>query len=149
MTVTIATGVIINAPREEVFRLASNFDRQAAWMENVLSFRRPEDEVLRVGSRLQVTTQLGPWKSSFPLEITDWQEGSLLKVVHRNGFWGEGVFSFSDYGLGKTLMLWNEKVRVSLTRGGPLAEAAAKVALTIIMRRDLANLKYLVENQRN
>lgn len=136
----------VAAPRELVWRVLVDWERQADWMvdaeavEVLTPHREGEGVTLRVPTRvLGVTIQ-------DVLRVTRWEPDRVLEVAHLGRLIsGGGAFELDDEA-GGTRLRWWEDVDPPL---GPVGEVAARIALrpvlTWIFARSLARFARLCE----
>ncbi len=141
----ISVAVIIDAPREAVFENIRNVESHTAWMTDAKQITIVSPQRQGVGLRFTVHTRLGPLATLDEMEVTRWEPGHLIGIEHRGIVKGTGSFTTADYGIGKTLFSWDERLKFPIRLGGGLSDVPARLALQIVFQRDLNNLKRIIE----
>ncbi len=98
-----------------------------------------------IGTRMIVVTRVGPLRTRDLLEVTEWTENESIGVVHDGLVKGTGRFALTPAD-GASMFTWSEELRFPWWLGGPITTAAARPILERIWRRNLTNLRRLVES---
>ena len=100
------------------------------------------------GTTFDCLTRVGPFALVDSMEITRWDEGRAMGVIHTGLVTGVGEFRLKPSGRksARTRFSWNERLRFPWWMGGPLGALAAKPVMTLIWRRSLRRLADLVES---
>lgn len=97
-----------------------------------------------VGTRFECPTKIGPLRTNDKMVVTSWVEGTEIGVEHRGLVGGSGVFRLQADG-DKTTVFWTEELQYPIHFGGRAGATVSKPILRWIWRRNLSNLKELVE----
>jgi len=97
-----------------------------------------------VGTRMLVETRVGPLRTRDVIEVTGWEPGQRITVVHRGAISGEGVLQL-DAMAGGTRLKWSERLRFPWWWGGALTALLARPVLRWVWRRNLRRFERLVE----
>ncbi len=116
-----------------------------AWMEDALAIRFTSRRRTGVGTAFDCDTKIGPFRLVDHMEVTEWREGRVLGVRHTALVTGTGRFTLRSAGLRGTRVTWDEDLVFPPWLGGPMGALAARPVLRRVWRRNLANLKRLLE----
>ena len=142
----ISVSVGIDAPPGEVWRVVEPVEDHVDWMEDAVAIRFVSDQTRGVGTRTVVDTKVGPFRLADEMTVTEWVEGEVMGVDHTGVVTGTGRFTLRSDGRGGTVFAWVEELRFPWWLGGPVGELiGGKVVLGALWRRNLRNLKRLVE----
>ncbi len=97
-----------------------------------------------VGTRMEVLTVVGPFRTKDVMEVTDWVEGEAIGVRHTGIVTGSGRFRLEPVA-GGTRFTWTEQLRFPWLLGGPVTASLARPVLGWIWRRNLTGLKRRLE----
>lgn len=137
------------APREAVWDVLVDWERQADWMVDAESVHVLTPEREGVGVTVRCPTNLLGLTVQDVMRVTRWEEHELLEVVHLGGvITGTGAFELRDGpGDGSTIHWW-EEVDPPL---GALGEWGASWLVAPVVRRlftrSLTNLAGLAERE--
>jgi hypothetical protein len=81
------------------------------------------------------------------MEVIEWKEGRALTIRHLGAVKGSGRFSLRWRRNG-TLVVWQEWLRFPAWLGGPVANAVVTPFLRRVWKKNLRNLKAIVEASR-
>ena len=144
----ISVSIAIDAPPEEVWRVVEPVEDHVDWMQDAVAIRFATDQTRGVGTRTVVETRVGPFKLMDQMTVTEWVEGEAMGVDHTGVVTGTGRFSLTPDGRGGTEFAWNEVLHFPWWLGGRAGElVGGKLVLGSVWRRNLLNLKRLVESQ--
>ena len=136
----------IRATPDRVWDVIKDLEAQAAWMEDVRKLEVTSEKREGVGAVVEVNSDL----FGFPLihdvmEITSWEPGREMNVLHRGQFNGTGTFQLEAVP-GGTVFTWIEEFKPPL---GPLGEAGFALSvgphLRRVFRRSMDNVRRLSE----
>jgi hypothetical protein len=97
------------------------------------------------GTTFDCDTKIGPFRLTDRMEITEWRPRRVMGVRHVGLVTGTGRFTLRRRRGGRTRFRWDERLSFPWYLGGPVGAAVAAPVLRRIWRRNLANLKRLVE----
>jgi hypothetical protein len=118
------------------------------WMEDAVAIRFTSGRRRHgVGTTFDCDTVVGPFRFVDHMEVVEWRPRKAMAIVHTGLVSGEGRFVLRRRLRGGTRFVWDERLRFPWWAGGPLAGLTAAPIVRRIWRRDLANLKRLVESR--
>lgn len=146
----IVVGVEIDATPERVWDVVEPVERHVDWMHDAVAIRFTTDQTRGTGTQFLCDTKVGPFKLVDQMEITEWEPAKVMGVRHTGLVTGSGRFTLEPIDLGRrTRFTWAEDLVFPWWMGGPIgAWIGGKIALGPIWRRNLRNLKRLVEPPR-
>jgi uncharacterized protein YndB with AHSA1/START domain len=142
---SIRVRTTIDAPPREVWRAIEDIDRHVDWMEDAVAIRFTSRKHSGKGAAFECDTRIGPLRLTDLMEITEWSPRKTMGVRHVGLVTGVGRFTLRRARGGRTRFSWQEKLTFPRWLGGPIGGAAAKPILKRVWKRNLANLKRLVE----
>lgn len=89
---------------------------------------------------MAVETRVGPLRTLDVIEVTGWDEGHSIEVVHHGLVKGRGTLSATAQGE-QTLLSWEEDLSFPWWLGGVIAAWIARPALTALWRGNLDRLE--------
>jgi uncharacterized protein YndB with AHSA1/START domain len=137
-------SVDIAAPLDRVWAEAADLASHAEWMADAESIDFQTDQRSGVGTRMRVTTAVGPLRTVDLMEVTEWVEGRSIGVHHQGVVTGTGRFTLTPVA-GATRFTWSEKLAFPWYLGGPVTALCAAPVLGWVWRRNLAGLKRRLE----
>lgn len=108
------------------------------WMEDAVAIRFTSP------TTFVCDTKVGPLRTADRMEIVEWREGRSIGIRHVGLVTGTGRFTLRTVGPRRTRFTWQE----SLDLPWYFAPPVARLVLRRVWRRNLANLKRLVESAR-
>jgi uncharacterized protein YndB with AHSA1/START domain len=141
---TIRVSALIDAPPARVWESVRDISSHIRWMEDAEAIRFTSATRAGVGATFECLTRVGPLRLTDHMEVTEWEEPRRLGIRHVGVVTGTGRFSIEPSGSG-TLFTWEERLSFSWWLGGKLTGWAGAPVLTRVWRRNLSNLKALVE----
>jgi hypothetical protein len=143
----IVVSVEIDATPERVWEVVEPVERHVDWMHDAVAIRFTTDQTRGTGTTFLCDTKVGPFKLVDKMEITEWETARVMGVRHTGLVTGSGKFTLDAIDLGRrTRFTWAEDLVFPWWMGGPIgAWIGGKIALGPIWRRNLRNLKRLVE----
>lgn len=116
------------------------------WMDEAVAIRFTSTRRRGVGTTFDCDTRVGPLRTTDRMEITAWRPGRVMGIRHVGAVTGEGRFVLRRRLRGGTRFTWEERLVFPWWMGGPLgALVGGHVVLRLVWRRNLRNLKRLVE----
>ena len=128
----------------EVWAAIADIASQTRWMEDAVAIRFTSATRSGVGAAFDCDTRLGPLRLTDHMVVTEWDPPRALGIRHTGVVGGAGRFELSPLGDG-TAFAWAEDLSVPWWMGSRLGGAVAAPLLRRVWRRNLANLKALVE----
>ena len=143
----IVVSVEIDATPERVWEVVEPVERHVDWMHDAVAIRFTSEQTRGAGTEFLCDTKVGPFKLVDRMEITEWEAGRVMGVRHTGLVTGSGKFTLEPIDLGRrTRLTWAEDLVFPWWMGGPIgAWVGGKIALGPIWRRNLRNLKRIVE----
>jgi carbon monoxide dehydrogenase subunit G len=141
----IAVAVVIDAPPSVVWAVVERVEDHGRWMTDAASINFVGDRRRGVGTLMIVDTRVGPLRLADHMEITEWVDGYVMGVRHRGVVTGRGRFTLEAVGSTATRFAWTESLQFPWWMGGPLGGAIGGRVLAAIWRKNLKNLKAVVE----
>ena len=143
----IVVSVEIDATPEQVWDIVEPVENHVDWMHDAVAIHFQTEQRRGVGTKFLCDTKVGPIKLVDSMEITQWVPGAAMGVRHVGMVTGTGAFTLTPIDLGRrTRFTWAETLIFPWWLGGPIgAFIGGKVVLRAIWKRNLRNLKRLVE----
>lgn len=107
-----------------------------------ITFLSPSTE--GVGTQFSCLTKVGPFKTTDQITITQWEENKTMGVEHTGLVKGTGTFQIHPHGEGSTIT-WKESLSFPWWMLGSFGSLAASPILRLIWKKNLKNLKEIVE----
>jgi uncharacterized membrane protein len=146
--VSVLTAVRIRAPRELVWQVLADVERQPEWMRDALSVEILTPGPVGVGTRLRVPTQILFLRTTDLLEVTAFEPPQRWRVLHRGLVTGEGEFVLretDDERGAATELEWHERLAAPLGALGRIGMSAMKPLLRRVFAADLERLRAICE----
>jgi hypothetical protein len=144
MTTAIRVEEAIGATPQEVWAVIADISTHVRWMEDAVAIRFTSATHAGVGAAFDCDTKLGPFKLTDRMVVTEWEPGQAMGIRHAGVVTGAGRFVLTATSDG-TSFAWEEDLTFPAWMGGDVGGALAASALRRVWRRNLANLKSLVE----
>ena len=139
-------ATVIAAPRDEVWAVVGDIASHVRWMEDAVAIRFLSGQRAGVGTRFLCETKFGPFRLEDDIEVVGWRDGEEIAIRHTGLVSGVGRFLLEDYSAA-TRFSWEEELRLPRRLGGAAGGVVARPLLERAWRRNLGNLKSLVEDQ--
>jgi carbon monoxide dehydrogenase subunit G len=130
----------IESTRTVVWAALADLRSHVTWMRDARSIEFSTDLTSGVGTRMEVETVLGPFRTTDVMEVVSWDEGHSIEVVHHGLVRGRGTLSVSPDG-GGTLVTWDETLAFPWWLGGPVTAWVAGLVLAQTWRANLERLE--------
>jgi uncharacterized membrane protein len=138
---------VVGAPREDVWQVLTEWERQPEWMLDAKSVEVLTPVRAGVGTTIRCPTNLLGATVQDVMRVTAWEPPSRLAVVHLGRvITGSGAFELHEDEPARTRVVWWEEIDPPLGRVGEWG--ATRVALPVIERifaRSLGRFARLVE----
>jgi len=129
----------INLGQDRVWKTISDLADHPNWMKDALNLEFTTEQTSGVGTRMEVETKVGPFRTIDVLEVVGWKEGHHIVVEHRGVITGRGrLAALVDNG--GTLVTWTESLRFPWWLGGPVGVWATRPILRLIWNGNLKRL---------
>ncbi|MDQ4098721.1 MAG: SRPBCC family protein [Actinomycetota bacterium] len=140
----IRVSTLISATRPEVWAMVRDIGTHVRWMNDADSIRFTSPNQTGVGTTFECDSRLGPFRVTDRMEVIEWRTGRAMTIRHVGAVRGVGRFTLKRRRHG-TLFVWQEKLRFPWWMGGPIGSAVAAPFFRRVWKKNLANLKSIVE----
>jgi uncharacterized protein YndB with AHSA1/START domain len=141
----ISLNVTIDAPARRVWEHISDLASHTEWMHDAVAIRFVSAATSGIGTQMECDTRVGPFRLTDRLVVTEWAEGHAMAIRHVGTISGTGRFTLQAAGPNRTRFSWTEDLRFPWWLGGTVAATAARPVLARTWRRNLSNLRALIE----
>jgi hypothetical protein len=93
-----------------------------------------------VGTRFQVETRVGPFRTLHVLEVMEWDEGRAIEVAHRGTIGGHGRVAVAG-SESRARVTWAERLEVPWRLGGAPVAWVVVLVLAAVWRGNLRRLE--------
>jgi hypothetical protein len=135
----------IAAPPFRVWEEVRQLDRHVVWMDDAVAIRFLDGQQQGVGTRLECETRIGRLRTKDVMVVTEWDPERAIGVVHHGRVTGLGRITLKPRRGGQTRCCWDERLAFPWYLGGPVTGLGAYPFLRRVWRRNLENLKQLLE----
>jgi len=143
MHITISTDIAANVA--DTWAYVRDIARHDEWMGDAAKIVFTTDRTSGVGTRFEVETRIGPFRTTDEMTITEWVEERSIGVEHTGLVSGTGRFTLATIG-DRTTFRWAEELTLPWWFGGRFSNVFARPILRFVWKRNLANLKRRVEH---
>ena len=144
----LRVAIDIAASPRKVWSQLEDVASHVEWMDDAVAIRFTSSQRRGVGTTFVCDTKVGPLSLADQMEVTEWQPGKAMAIRHVGLVTGQGRFELRRRRAGRaTRMVWSEKLQFPWWMAGPIGGVFAKPILRRIWRRDLDNLKRIVESR--
>ena len=144
---TIRVSTVIDASPATVWKAIEDVGSHVAWMEDAVAIRFLSPQRKGVGTRFACDTAVGPLSLTDVMEITEWRVRRSMGVRHVGVVTGSGRFTLRSVRGGRTRFTWKERLVFPWWLGGPVGAAVGGEVLRLVWKRNLRNLRRLVEHR--
>lgn len=141
----IRVSVLIDAPPRRVWAAVEDIGSHVQWMQDAAVIRFTSSRRSGVGTTFDCLTQVGPFRLTDKMVVTDWRVGRVMGIRHTGIVTGTGRFTLRRHLRGGTRFTWEESLAFPWWMGGRWGAAAGAPVLRRVWRHNLANLKRQVE----
>jgi len=141
---TIQISTHINVSPEVLWEELRHIDRHVNWMNDAVSITFTSSTTEGVGTQFSCLTKVGPLKTTDIMTITQWEEARTMGVEHVGLVKGAGTFQIALQCEGSTIT-WRESLTFPWWMLGPFGSLFASPILQLIWKKNLKNLKAIVE----
>lgn len=138
-------STVINAAPRAVWKAIEDVESHVRWMDDATAIRVTSRGHQGVGTTFECDTRVGPLTLLDHMEITEWRPRRSMGVRHTGAVSGDGRFSLRSLGRDRTRFTWRERLVFPWWLGGSLGAAVGAEVLRAIWKRNLRNLKRIVE----
>jgi hypothetical protein len=144
MTVHLHLCEWFEATPDQVWADIEHLETHGEWMADAHDLRFVGTQRNGIGTTLENTTRVGPFRTKDTLSVTEWDPCAAMAIEHVGAVRGTGRFTLAPEDTG-TRFCWDEVLRFPWWMGGPAGERVAKPLLLRIWRKNLLVLKDRVE----
>lgn len=141
----IRVGITIGAPPARVWAAVEDIGSHVTWMQDAEAIRFTSARRSGVGTTFDCETKVGPFRLTDKMEITRWKRRKAMGVRHVGLVTGTGEFTLRRLPGGRTRFTWRERLRFPWWMGGRFGAVVGGEALRLIWKKNLRNLKAIVE----
>jgi len=141
---TIQISTHINVSPEILWEELRHIDRHVNWMNDAVSITFTSPTTEGVGTQFSCLTKVGPLKTTDIMTITQWEEARTMGVEHVGLVKGTGTFQIAPQSEESTIT-WKESLAFPWWMLGPFGSLFASPILQLIWKKNLKNLKAIVE----
>ncbi|MGH9183468.1 MAG: SRPBCC family protein [Acidimicrobiales bacterium] len=141
---SIRVETTVTAPPERVWAALADLASHVEWMADAEAIRFTSDRTAGVGTTFECDTSVGPLRVTDVMEVTTWEEPTVLAVRHTGAVSGTGRFTLEPAG-GGTRLTWVEELDFPLWMGGSVGGALGSHVMRRIWNRNLDALRARVE----
>ena len=145
MSKRIKVSTIINKPLEVVWNEVKIMKNHVNWMQDAAKIDFLSLNESGIDTKMKVLTKVGPFSLNDIITVTKWEEMNSIGVVHEGIVTGEGAFYLSENDDNSTKFEWIEELKAPYYLGGPIAEFFGGFVLKFIWKKNLMNLKNILE----
>jgi len=145
MSKRIEVSTTIHKPIEVVWGEVKIMKNHVNWMQDAAKIDFLSENEYGIDTKMKVLTKVGPFSLNDIITVTKWEEMKSLGVVHEGIVTGEGAFYLTKNDDNSTKFEWIEDLKAPYYLGGPIAEFFGGFVLKIIWKKNLMNLKNILE----
>lgn len=143
---SVKVSVVIEAPLEQVWVAAADLESHDEWMADAESIEFLTARKRGLGTRMEVATRVGPFRTKDIMEVTEWEDRRRIGVRHTGLVTGTGAFEIEPIDPATTRFTWQERLTFPWYLGGRLTALFASPVLALVWKRNLARLKRRLES---
>ncbi|MFN8041324.1 MAG: SRPBCC family protein [Acidimicrobiales bacterium] len=144
---SIRVSTVIDAAPSTVWKAIEDVGSHVAWMEDAVAIRFLSPQRKGTGTRFECDTAVGPFSLTDVMEITEWRPRRSMGVRHVGVVTGSGRFTLRSARGGRTRFTWKERLVFPWWLGGPVGAAVGGEVLRLVWKRNLRNLRRVVEGR--
>lgn len=137
----IRVSTTIEAPIDAVWEYVRRIDSHTEWMADAESISFQSNQTEGVGTAFECLTKVGPLRLNDAMVVTEWAEKEAIGVRHTGLVTGEGRFTLTPAGTGRTEFCWTEELQFPWWMGGLLGDIVGARVLEWVWRRNLKTLR--------
>jgi hypothetical protein len=142
----IKVSIVIDAPRATVWEHLRDIGAHVGWMEDAVAIRFTSDRRTGVGTTYDCDTKVGILRLTDRMKVTEWRDEQALGVQHVGMVTGNGRFVLRRARGRRTQVVWTERLKFPLWLGSWPGSIVGGRVLRRIWRRNLTNLKRVIES---
>jgi Polyketide cyclase / dehydrase and lipid transport len=136
----IAVSRTVPVSHDRVWAAIADLASHEVWMKDAERIVFVHDQRRGKGTRMEVVTLVGPFRTIDVMEVVGWDEGHSIEVTHQGLIKGRGILAAAQARDG-TLVSWQEELTFPWWLGGPITAWLARPVLAAIWRGNLARLE--------
>ena len=136
----IAVNRVVSMPHDRVWAAMADLGSHAEWMKDAEWIVFVHDQQRGKGTRMEVKTVVGPFRTIDVMEVVGWDEGRSIEVVHKGLITGRGTLQATPRGA-STLVSWTETLVFPWWLGGGITAWLARPFLAALWRGNLRRLE--------
>ena len=145
MSKRIQVSTVINKPLTTVWDEVKIMENHVNWMEDAAKIDFLSDNTSGIDTKMKVLTKVGPISLNDIITVTEWVEKKSIGVIHQGIVTGKCVFYLSEIDENSTMFTWDEELKFPIYLGGPIGEFFGGMVLKQIWKKNLKNLKEIIE----
>lgn len=144
---TIRVHTTIDATPDQVWEAVEDIATHVEWMHDAVAIRFTSDSTAGVGTTFDCDTKVGPFRLTDQMEITAWDPPRTMGVRHVGVVTGSGEFTIDPADGGRSTFSWRERLVFPWWMGGPIGAFFGGFVLRLVWKRNLGNLRRLVDSR--
>ncbi len=140
---TIRITQDIRAGLEKTWQHLADLASHPTWMKDAEGVEFLSGSTEGIGTRMQVPTRVGPFRTTDILEVVSWEPGVSMGVEHHGIVDGFGRFILTG-DQNQSTVVWEENLRFPWWWGGPITAWIAGPVLRSIWRGNLRRFARMV-----
>ena len=145
MSKRIEISTVINKPLNVVWDEVKIMENHVNWMEDAVKIDILSQNNSGLNTKMNVLTKVGPISLNDIITVTEWKEKESIGVIHEGIVTGKGVFYLTKVDENTTKFKWVETLKFPFYLGGPVGEVFGGLILKLIWKKNLKNLKEIIE----
>jgi hypothetical protein len=145
MSKRIEISTVINKPLNVVWDEVKIMENHVNWMEDAVKIDILSENNSGLNTKMNVLTKVGPISLNDIITVTEWKEKESIGVIHEGIVTGKGVFYLTKVDENTTKFKWVETLKFPFYLGGPVGEVFGGLILKLIWKKNLKNLKEIIE----
>lgn len=141
----IAVSRQMPIPSHTVWSALADLGSHSDWMTDASSIVFAGDQREGIGTRMEVETVVGPFRTLDVMEVVGWNEGHSIEVVHEGLVTGRATLSVSPHDVGAAVS-WEEELTFPWWLGGRITAWLAKPVLAAIWQGNLRRLERILSS---
>jgi carbon monoxide dehydrogenase subunit G len=143
----IRVSTTIDATPADVWGVVEHVGDHVEWMHDAVAIRFTSECTQGAGTTFDCDTKIGPLRLTDRMEITSWEPETTMGVHHIGVVTGTGEFTLEPVDDAHTRFTWHEQLTFPWWMGGPLGALAGGQVLKLVWKRNLRQLKTIVEGR--
>ncbi len=145
MSKRIETSIIIDKPLDIVWQEVKVMENHVNWMEDAIKIDILSENNSGINTKMNVLTKVGPIKLIDTITVIEWKEKESIGVIHQGIVTGIGIFYLKELKDSQTEFKWEETLKFPIYLGGVIGEFFGAFVLKYIWKKNLKNLKEIIE----